>query len=70
MNKKPFTEQEQKIMDLIVDAYTGFCALEPDHPSDVEEFVDGIHKLQHVLIHRVASRDYPDIFRVVNSDRL
>lgn len=60
--KTPFTDEEQEVMDLIVQAYENYIQIEPMHPDHIREFVDGIHKCQTVLKSRVVTRDYPDIF--------
>jgi hypothetical protein len=60
--KKPFTEQEEEIMNLLVEAHNKFVEMKQMHPDDLREWVDGIHKCQNVLKGRVVTRDYPDIF--------
>lgn len=60
--KKPFTEQEEEIMNLLVEAHNKFVEMEQMHPDDMKEWVNGIHKCQNVLKDRVVTRDYPDIF--------
>ncbi len=60
--KKPFTKQEEEIMNLLVEAHSKFVEMEQMHPDDIREWVDGIHKCQNVLKGRVVTRDYPDIF--------
>ena len=59
--KKPFTEQEEEIMNLLVEAHNKFVEMEQMHPDDMREWVDGIHKCQNVLKGRVVTRDYPDV---------
>ena len=61
--KKPFTKEEQDILDLIVKAHNKFCELKTGHSEESIEWKEGIHKLENVLIGRVVSRDYPDVFR-------
>jgi len=60
--KEPFTEEEKIIFDLLVQAHNKFVEMEQMHPDDMREWVDGIHKCQNVLISRVVTRDYPDVF--------
>jgi hypothetical protein len=60
--KKPFTEKEQKIMDLLVEAHNNFIELETTHPMEVSEWVSNFHKLQDLLGARVLRRDYPKTF--------
>lgn len=61
-HNQPFSEQEQKCMDALVNAFAEFRKLETTHPSHNEDFTDGIHKCQDVLIYRIVQRDYPDTF--------
>lgn len=63
--KKPFTREEKEIMDLIVEAHNKFTELKSTHPSDIIEWIDGMHKLQNVLGGRVLRRDYPNVFKTV-----
>lgn len=60
--KKPFTEQEEEIMNLLMEAHTKFAIMKQTHPDDMREWVEGIHKCQNILIGRVVTRDYPDFF--------
>ena len=60
--KKPFTDKEQKVMDLLVEAHNNFIELERTHPMEIMEWVSGLHKLQDLLGARVLRRDYPEIF--------
>lgn len=66
--KTPFTEQEEKIMILLVEAHKLMTELEPTHPSDILEWTDGVHKCQNVLTNRLVRRDYPWYFKTVSSD--
>jgi len=60
--KKPFTKEEEHIMNLLVEAHNMFIDLEEMHPDDIREWTDGIHKCQRVLKSRVVTRDYPNVF--------
>jgi len=62
MNKQPFTEQEESVMDLLIKAHKEFIALERMHPMEVQEWVHAFHKLQDILFYRVVKRDYKDYF--------
>jgi hypothetical protein len=59
---KPFTDKEQKIMDLLVEAHNNFIELDITHPMEITEWVSNLHKLQDLLGSRVLRRDYPDVF--------
>lgn len=62
--KEPHTPEEKKIGDLLVEACNLMLKLESTHPCHEEDFADGIHKCQDVLIHRVIQRDYPDTYPI------
>lgn len=53
------TEGEGVVMDSLVDAYNKFVKLKTTHPSEKDDFIDGIHECQQVLMNRVLRRDYP-----------
>ena len=60
--KNPFTPEEQKVMDFLVDAQNSFSELETTHPSEEEDWTNAMHALQRLLGQRVLRRDYPDYF--------
>lgn len=62
MSETPFTPQEQEIMDALVIAANKFTHLQETHPTHKRDFLDGIHRCQDVLIHRIVQRDYPETF--------
>lgn len=61
MSKEPFTEKEQKVMDLIINTHNGYVILE-NNERDMSQWVDAIHTLQYLLARRVLRRDYPKTF--------
>lgn len=60
MNKIP--KDEQIVMDALVEAVNSFKKLDETHPSHHSEFMEGIHKCQNVLIHKIVQRDHPEQF--------
>ena len=60
--KNPYIETENEIMTHLVSAYNLFSKLESTHPSDREDFTNGIHELQKILGMRILRRDYPNVF--------
>lgn len=58
----PFTKQEEKIMQLIVEAHNEFVKLERGHSMEIQEWVSGIHQLQSILSHRCLRRLFPSHF--------
>jgi len=63
--KNPFTKEEKEIMNLILQAHNKFIKIEQTHPSDMPEWVDGIHKCQSIIINRIVRRDYPETFNTI-----
>ena len=61
-NKMPYIKTEEEIMNHLVEASNLFNKLEQTHPSNIIDFVDGIHKCQDVIMHRIVQRDYPEEF--------
>ena len=59
---KPFTKEEEEIMNLIVNAHNKFVQLERGHKMEIQEWVGAIHNLQSILSHRVMKRNYPNYF--------
>ena len=60
MRKDGLNEQEGKVMDNLIEAWNEYIKLEKQHPSDIDEFCNGIHKCQHALTIRILRRDYPE----------
>lgn len=56
--------QERKILVLTAECWNEFIKLKPTHPDEINDFADGIHKLQYVLAMRMCRRDHPDIFPI------
>lgn len=65
MDNKPFTENEQKVWDLLAQAHAEFVNLNRVHPMEVSEWVTSMHALQNILAFRVVARDYPGEFKTV-----
>lgn len=55
--------EEQSIMDNLVSAWNKFIKLEKQHPCDINEFGDAIHRLQGLLAMRPLRRQYPDYWK-------
>lgn len=54
------TEDEGKVMDSLITAFNEFCKLGRQHPDEIRDFTDGIHKCQDLLAVRIARREYPN----------
>jgi len=64
--KKPFTKEEEEVVESIVKAHNLFIKLERTHSMEMQEWVSSIHNLQHLLSARVLRRDYPDVFKSID----
>lgn len=53
------TQLESEVMKHIINAYNAFLKLEWEHPSELSDFVNGIHLMQDVLANRVVRRAFP-----------
>jgi len=60
--KTPYSKEEEEIMDHLVAAWNLFVKLDSTHPCHNTDFMNGIHKCQGTLMHRIVQRDYPDDF--------
>ena len=54
------TDAEGEVMDSLCEAWLYFKELPIQHPSDQDEFLAGLHRLQDLLAARVCRRLYPD----------
>lgn len=59
---EPETLKERLIMNNLVKAWNEFISLEPTHPCDQVDFMNGIHACQNVIFGRIVRRDYPQDF--------
>lgn len=59
-----FTETESQCHDLLMDCYRSFLSLPREHPDEMREFVDAVHKIQGVLSMRIVRRAYPQYWPV------
>lgn len=56
--------KEEEIVDILSNAFNEFIKLESQHPDELRDFADGIHKCQYVLGMRIAREHCPDIFPI------
>lgn len=54
------TDQEGKAMDALITAFNKFKKLDRQHPSELSDFADGIHRCQDLLAARIVRRLYPE----------
>lgn len=53
------TFDEQLIMNALLKSFRIYSQLPKEHPSDLEEFVLSLHRLQDLLAVRVVRRNFP-----------
>ena len=53
------TESEGEVVDALVTAWNKFSGLERQHPDELRDFMDAIHRCQDLLAVRIARREYP-----------
>lgn len=46
-------------MDLLIEAWNRYIKLPEQHPTEIDEFANGIHICQNLLAIRIARRCYP-----------
>ena len=57
-----YTEQEKKVMDLLVQAHNEFTKLEELHPSHPTEWTFHLHGMQRIVAQRILTRNMPEDF--------
>lgn len=53
------TDEEGVVADALVEAANAFGCLERQHPDELRDFVDGIHRCQDALALRIVRRAFP-----------
>ena len=59
--------EEEKVLNMLADCWNEFCKLETQHPDELNDFRDGIHKCQYVLAMRFAREYKPKLFLTYNN---
>jgi hypothetical protein len=54
-----FTPLEKECHDNLMKAYGNFIEMERQHPDEMRDFVDSIHRLQDLLAVRIVRRCFP-----------
>lgn len=57
---KPFTEDEEEIMELLMTAHRKFMRLPEQNKTAAAEWLQSTKNMQRILSMRVLRRDYPD----------
>lgn len=53
------TDEEGVVMDALIASVEAFARLERQHPDELRDFIDGIHRCQDQLAVRICRREYP-----------
>jgi len=56
--------KEEKILKHLAEAFNLFSKLIKQHPDELNDFADGIHKCQYVIGMRYAREHRPDLFPI------
>ena len=64
------TEEEEKVMRHLVDAWNDFLDLGEHHPDDVDEFRHGLHALQRQVMVRSVRRDQERLDKITHMQGL
>ena len=56
------TDDEIDLVMQMNDLYSQYLALPVQHKDDKAEFVEALHRLQHLVMVRSVRRDHPDLF--------
>ena len=62
MEELRMTVEEKEIVLLLNDVYEKYSSLQQQHHSDMDEFVNALHILQHLVMIRSVRRKYPGMF--------
>ena len=57
------TDEENKCMALLLEAFSVFVSMEQTHPSDLPGVIDAVHRIQDTLGMRCLRRLYPKTWR-------
>lgn len=56
------TDDEIDLLMQMNDLYSQYLVLPVQHKDDKAEFVEALHRLQHLVMVRSVRRDHPDLF--------
>jgi hypothetical protein len=61
---KTILKEESKILDMSVDIWDSFLKLERQHPDEINEMKDAVHRIQGLIAQRMIQRLCPEIFPI------
>lgn len=57
-NQASITAKESQIVDDLADIWNKFLELPKEHPSEHQDFADGVHVLQRLVFARAGRRSF------------
>jgi len=57
-------EQEEKVLKLLVECWNEFIKLDSQHPDEMRDFCNGVHRCQDIIGMRFARNSRPDLFPI------
>lgn len=60
INPAGLTTDEEAVMTKLLECYGLFLKLDREHPDEIRDFVDGVHRIQGILAMRAVRRSYPE----------
>ncbi len=64
ITNKTLTKQEKRVLIHLTDAWNEFIKLDTQHPEELKDFADGVHKCQYLIGMRIARRVESKIFPI------
>lgn len=61
---KTLTIEEEKVLDKLTEAWNLFIKLDKQHPSEIGDFADAIHRCQSIIGMRFCRKYRPDRFPI------
>lgn len=63
------TSAEDACHDALMESYRQFIGMPRQHPDEMREFVDAVHKIQGLLTDRIARRCFPERWKTYVSTK-
>ncbi len=60
---------EKECMDGLMKAYSAFLKMDRQHPDEMRDFINPLHRMQELLAIRVIRREFPKFWPTYNVDK-
>lgn len=67
--EKPDLTEEKNILEALDEAHEAFLKAKRLHPSEMDEWVYKIHKLQESVCYRIAAKSHPELIWSLNPEK-